>query len=273
MSLNTIYRQQTEGFHLVWTAHSPKSHHIQQDFICIEKGFLLRLFSQIIDKFLLPPLFDRPQPQLCPRSGLVPAHLIIWSTRSRWCLQDLLEETGFLCKEYKSEGHGGKQNLSRTNTAQPYLFMDLFAILVLLHSFFLLLSHPFSPSSLSFPPWRTVSASIKVRGDSHRLQWSLKHFRPSDLSPPGERGHRSSQFGVSKYGESSKRVNKMKARREMLSRPFSLMHFRLFFPGLKRWGLCMMDSGRFQETTEETHLKAELVLFNPFDGEERVLWL
>lgn len=34
-----------------------------------------------------------------------------------------------------------------------------------------------------------------------------------------------------------------------------------------------MDSGRFQETTEETHLKAELVLFNPFDGEERVLWL
>lgn len=37
----------------------------------------MRLFSQIIDKFLLPPLFDRPQPRLCPRSGLVPAHRII----------------------------------------------------------------------------------------------------------------------------------------------------------------------------------------------------
>lgn len=139
----------------------------------------------------------------------------------------LVEETGFLCKEYKSEGHGGKQNSSRTNTAQPYLFMDLFVFLVLLHSFFLLLPHPFFLIFSS--PKDSVSIHQRQRGDSHRLQWFLKPFRPSDLSPL-ERGDTNHLFGVSKHGESSKWVNKTKARRQMLSRPFSLIHFRLFFP-------------------------------------------
>ena len=77
MSSNISYHQQLEEFHLVRTAHSPESHHIEQDDIYIEKGFLLTLSSQIIDKLLLPSHFDQPQPQLYPRSGLVPAHLII----------------------------------------------------------------------------------------------------------------------------------------------------------------------------------------------------
>lgn len=34
-----------------------------------------------------------------------------------------------------------------------------------------------------------------------------------------------------------------------------------------------MDLGRFQETTEEMCQKAEPALFNPFDGEEGLLWL
>lgn len=137
----------------------------------------MTLFSQIIDKLLLLPHFDQPQPQLCPRSGLVPAHLIISSTRSRWCLQDL----DFCTKNTNLEATLGNKTHSR-QTQLNSLYIPLLHSYPISFYFLSLLprclfpsegqsQHPFKsgrklplPSGLwnisnllTFPPWAAKS--------------------------------------------------------------------------------------------------------------------
>lgn len=153
---------------------------MQQDSVYTEGGFLLTLFSQIIDKLPLLPHFDQPQPQLCPRSGPVPAHLIISSTRSRWCLQDL----DFCTKNTNLEATPG--NKTHPGQTQTNLILD-----PLLYSYPISFSFCFPILSLLphclFPFSRMESACSEIREETSTAFRPLEPFKPSALSSLGSK--------------------------------------------------------------------------------------
>lgn len=135
----------------------------------------MTLFSQIIDKLPLPPHSDQPQPQLCPRSGPLPAHLIISSTRSRWCLQDL----DFCTKNTNLEATPG--NKTHPGQTQTNLILD-----PLLYSYPISFSFCFPILSLSFlvvfspfEGWSQHAVKLGRKLPQPSGLWNLSNLLPS----------------------------------------------------------------------------------------------